>query len=86
MQVDDQGYLRPYQEGEMLLRRQDKPQVYARNGPAILITLRSVLDSGRLYGNKVLPYKMGKLESIDIDDENDLALVEALLHYREAKK
>ena len=86
MQVDDQGYLRPYQEGEMLLRRQDKPQVYARNGPAILITLRSVLDSGRIYGNKVLPYKMGKLESIDIDDENDLALVEALLHYREAKK
>lgn len=86
MKLDDQGYLLPYQEGEMILRRQNKPEVLARNGPAILIVNRSVLISGRLYGERVLPFKMGRLESIDIDDKDDLIMVEALLHYRQRKK
>ncbi len=83
MKLDKQGYLRPYQDEEMILRRQDKPQFYVRNGPAILIVHRHVLDSGRLYGDKVIPFLMGRLESIDIDDISDLTLVEALLYYRQ---
>lgn len=79
MQVDDQGCLRTFLEGEMILRRQDKPRVYARNGPAILALQRRTLDSGRLYGDKVMPYIMSPLESIDIDDHDDLTLVEALI-------
>jgi len=79
MKLDNDGTLKPFLEGEMILRRQDKPRVYARNGPAILALLRRTLDSGRLYGGKVLPYEMGPLESIDIDDQDDLALVEALI-------
>jgi CMP-N-acetylneuraminic acid synthetase len=79
MQVDDWGCLQPFLEGEMILRRQDKPRVYARNGPAILAIHRHTLDSDRLYGDKVMPYIMGPLESIDIDDQDDLTLVEALI-------
>jgi len=79
MRLDEEGYLHPYQEGEMILRRQDKPRIYARNGPAILITHRRVIESGRLYGEKILPFEMGQLESIDIDDVDDLLLLEALL-------
>jgi CMP-N-acetylneuraminic acid synthetase len=79
MQVGDQGCLEPFMEGEMILRRQDKPRVYARNGPAILALQKQTLDSGRLYGDKVIPYIMGPLESVDIDDQDDLTLVEALI-------
>lgn len=86
MRLNEQGYLLPYQERELILRRQEKPRLYARNGPAILIMLRSVLESGRLYGDKVLPYEMSQLESIDVDDVNDLMLLEALLNYQESKK
>jgi CMP-N-acetylneuraminic acid synthetase len=79
--VDEKGYLQPYHQGELVLRRQDKPQLFVRNGPAILITHRSVLDSDRLYGDKVIAYRMDKLESIDIDDQSDLTLAEALIQY-----
>jgi CMP-N-acetylneuraminic acid synthetase len=86
MQLDEQGFLQSYQRGEMILRRQEKPRFYARNGPAILAVRRDVLESGRLYGDKVLPYLMGRFESIDVDDIFDLTLVEALLYYRDFKK
>jgi CMP-N-acetylneuraminic acid synthetase len=36
MRLDDDGYLQPFLEGDMILRRQDKPLVFARNGPAVI--------------------------------------------------
>jgi len=82
MRLDDDGYLQPFLEGDMILRRQDKPLVFARNGPAVLAVRRSVIDSGRLYGDRVLPLEMDPLDSIDVDDESDLILVEALINHR----
>jgi len=79
MRLDEDGSLKPFLEGEMILRRQEKPRVFARNGPAILAVRRRVLDSGVLYGERVLPFEMTPLESIDIDNEDDLRLVEALI-------
>jgi CMP-N-acetylneuraminic acid synthetase len=78
--MDENGYLQPLMSGEMVLRRQDKPALFARNGPAILAIQREVIDSKRLYGDCVLPLKMSVLESIDIDDENDLLIAEGLIN------
>lgn len=63
-------------EGPSILRRQDKPKVYARNGPAILATRRTVIEGGRLYGLVVMPLEMDWSESVDIDNVTDLALAE----------
>jgi CMP-N,N'-diacetyllegionaminic acid synthase len=63
----------------MILRRQDKPRFFARNGPAILVMRREVIESGRLYGDVVQPLKMGRPESVDIDDPDDLLMAEFLL-------
>jgi len=82
MKVDDQGYLHPFKEDKIILRRQEKPTYYARNGPAILIIRRNVLDSGNLYGESILPFEMSRLESIDIDDMDDLILTESLINYQ----
>jgi CMP-N-acetylneuraminic acid synthetase len=79
MRLDEQGCLQPYLEGDLVLRRQEKPQVYARNGPAVLVIRRQVVESGRLYGDRVLPLIMNPLDSLDVDDEDDLTLLEALI-------
>jgi CMP-N,N'-diacetyllegionaminic acid synthase len=73
------GRLVPYTDSPMILRRQDKPRVFARNGPAILVMRREVIESGRLYGDVVQPLKMSRPESVDIDDADDLLLAEYFL-------
>jgi len=66
------GELAPYSPGEMVLRRQDKPRVYARNGPAILLIRRAVIEAGQLYGSHIRPLLMDLRDSIDIDGPDDL--------------
>ena len=61
-------------------RRQNLPSLFARNGPAILIT-RSVilLDNGSLYGENIMTFEMERECSLDIDEYFDLELAEYLL-------
>lgn len=74
--------LKRYQDvGEIILRRQDKPILFARNGPAILIMNTTQLQKGELYGGRTLPYIMNSVSSIDIDDKNDLLIAEQLFNF-----
>jgi CMP-N,N'-diacetyllegionaminic acid synthase len=82
----DRDCLVPYRDGPMILRRQDKPRFYARNGPAILVMRREVIESGRLYGDVVHPLEMTLAESVDIDGTQDLALAEFFLARRLSEK
>jgi len=77
----DNGLLKPYiaGEGTRLQSRQEKPAIYARNGPAVLVTRHKVIKSGSLYGECITPYIMGWPESLDIDMPFDLYLAECLL-------
>lgn len=70
-------YLKDYSPLKRVLRRQDKPVYYARNGAAIYITKTEKLKY-YIRGGKVLPFFMSKLESVDIDDPEDWTLVEKL--------
>lgn len=63
-------------------RRQDKKVLYARNGPVILMAHPSLIRAGRLYGDRVVPYVMGREESVDIDEPQDLAYAAFLLERR----
>jgi CMP-N-acetylneuraminic acid synthetase len=63
------------------LRRQDKPVVYARNGPAVL-AVRPERLGGDLYGSDCRPYVMEAQDSVDVDDERDLRLAELYLGAR----
>ena len=65
-----------------ILRRQDKPVVYARNGAAVYAVTRETLESDSLFGADCRPLIMGPEESVDIDDELDLLLAEALFRRR----
>ncbi len=82
------GFLVPFlPEGQEILRRQDKPLLYARNGPAVLAcTYETAMKANVLYGKRTLPLVMNPEDSVDVDSLFDLSLVEWILKTRGAAK
>ena len=77
------GILQPYLENDAQpTRRQDKPRVFARNGPAVLVCCPATLKSGELYGPKCVPYMMSAQDSLDIDEPMDIEQAEWLMKRR----
>jgi CMP-N-acetylneuraminic acid synthetase len=74
------GRVQPYIPGPLVTRRQDKPRVYARNGPAVLAVRVSVLERGALYGDDCRPLVMTPADSVDIDDVHDFDYAEFILN------
>lgn len=63
-------------------RRQNLPKLFARNGPALLITRAEVLmDKNSFYGDFTAPYEMTSRDSLDIDSHDELELAELLLRH-----
>jgi len=70
-------------EGPAPTRRQDKPLLFARNGPAVLaVRTPIVTDSRSLYGTDTRALVMSRAESFDIDDAFDLELAGLLMAAR----
>ena len=76
------GVLTPFIEGPLILQRQSKSPVYARNGPAVLVIRKEVIESGRLYGDVVRGMEMSASASVDIDGPEDLLIAEFWLRQR----
>jgi len=70
----------------MITRRQDKPRVLARNGPAVLVTRAASIDAGSLYGDDCRPFVMEPEDSLDVDTPWDLAMIEGILLRRRAAR
>lgn len=75
----DGDRLVPFLDGPQVYRRQDKPLVFARNGPAVVATRVDVVRRGSLYGDDSRPLVMTPDESLDVDGESDLERLEYLL-------
>lgn len=79
----EHGRLVPFASAEARpTRRQDKPRVFARNGPAVLAVRTAVVRGGSLYGHDSRPLLMTTQESVDIDTLEDFELAEWLLTRR----
>jgi CMP-N,N'-diacetyllegionaminic acid synthase len=64
-------------------RRQDKPLLFARNGPAVVaVQARIVTERHTLYGPDTRGLVMAREESFDIDDAFDLEVAERLMASR----
>jgi len=83
---DADGRLTPLQAAPPVLRRQDKPELYARNGPAVLAVRRTALLRGGFYDGHVVGLEMPSLASIDIDEPQDLELAALVLEGRQARE
>lgn len=66
-------------------RRQEKPALYARNGPAVLVMHPAVIRQGLLYGADTRAYEMSAADSVDVDTQFDLEYAEWLLLRRAAR-
>ena len=76
----------PWSPGPAVTRRQDKPRVFARNGPAVLaVRTRVLLEERSLYGQDTRAISMTDAESVDIDTAWDLAVAELALARRLAR-
>ena len=62
-----------FNQKNLLFRKQDKPNYFARNGAAIYITKYNRIQN-YILGGKILYYEMNKIDSIDIDDYEDLEI------------
>ncbi|GAB1536519.1 hypothetical protein ADMFC3_21500 [Geovibrio sp. ADMFC3] len=60
-------------------RRQETEKYYARNGAAIYITRTEKLPEF-VFGGKILPYFMKKIDSFDIDDPEDWEIAERIIN------
>lgn len=75
-------FVAPVESGDLILRRQEKPTFWGRNGAAIYITKIDKIED-YIFGGKILPYEMNKMESIDIDDIDDWMMAEAIMMYKQ---
>jgi CMP-N,N'-diacetyllegionaminic acid synthase len=83
----DGDRLRPAVDGDAPLRRQDKPRLFARNGPAVVAVRTAVLMAQRtLYGPDTRGLVMSREDSLDVDDGLDLEMAELLMAARAAKQ
>jgi CMP-N,N'-diacetyllegionaminic acid synthase len=80
----DGGRLRPFVDGAAT-RRQDKPRVFARNGPAVIAVRADVIAGGSLYGTDSRPLVMTPDDSVDVDSPFELYLADLLLRDRSLK-
>jgi CMP-N,N'-diacetyllegionaminic acid synthase len=78
----EEGLLKPFLDSASATRRQDKPKLFARNGPAVLAVHTHVIDGGSLYGDEVWPLLMTAEDSLDIDTPWDLRLAESIIAAR----
>lgn len=75
--------LEPWATGPAVTRRQDKPVLFARNGPAVVAThSHVVLSQHTLYGPDTRGFVMSRADSLDIDDQFDLRVAELLMASR----
>jgi CMP-N-acetylneuraminic acid synthetase len=80
MRLED-GRLVPLQADAPVLR-QEKDQVLARNGPAVLAVRTAGLGERGLYGGDLRAYVMSAEDSVDVDGPFELTLAEMLLARR----
>lgn len=69
----------PYtNDAEMEARHQDLPEVFRQNGAIYAVRVEPFLRTGRFFIRPCLGYRMASDESVDVDDELDLAIANAL--------
>lgn len=83
--VDDQLVDLPIREPKEMLRRQDLPPVYIRNG-AVYVVRRSVLmEQNSMIGQVSRPYIMPPERSVNVDSRLDFLLAGLLLAEQEGE-
>lgn len=82
--LDETGRMVPVIAGPVATRRQDLPQSYAVNGAVYVARCDWLADQDEFVQPETVGYVMPKERSIDIDDELDLVIAEAIWQHSQA--
>jgi CMP-N-acetylneuraminic acid synthetase len=63
------------------MSRSELPPAFFENG-SIYVIAKAVLNSGNIYGKKIIPYPMARSDSVDIDTPTDLLWAKFMMDYR----
>lgn len=86
MYVEEDGLLKPLMgEKDVVMRRQDFPPVYVRNGAVYISERDLVLEERRIRDDRSLLYLMPRERSINIDEIRDFEEVERFLGSQASK-
>jgi CMP-N-acetylneuraminic acid synthetase len=77
--VDDRLVELPMREPREMLRRQELPPVYIRNGAVYAVRRQVVMEQNSLIGQVSRPYIMPEERSVNIDSRLDMLMAEILL-------
>jgi len=79
--INRKGLIEPFviEEPEGLRRQDVSPPAYMRNGAIYLSKRETVMVNNTIYGNRIKPYLMPTMRSIDIDTPEDWTLAEILM-------
>ena len=78
----EDGRLTPLMEANQAgVLRQEFPTVWWRNGAVYAVRTAVILETGTLYGAKVLGYPMPPERSVNIDEPLDWMMAEAMVAY-----
>jgi CMP-N-acetylneuraminic acid synthetase len=81
--VDDQLVDLPIREPKEMLRRQDLPPVYIRNGAVYAVKREVVMLQNSLIGAVSRPYVMPEERSVNVDSRLDFLMAGLLLEQQE---
>jgi len=77
---DHQRLIEAFSEEPPTLRRQDSTQYFVPNGSIYMTDARSFQRLGSLPKENLVGYRMGTIDSLDIDDADDFKLAAALVN------
>ncbi len=84
--LDKKGVLKSLWPEWETQARQSLPPVYHRNGALYAIRRKTLIETKSLIGAIKKAYVMNRLEAVNIDDEKDLMIADALIRFLKEKK
>lgn len=77
---NEEGFIeKKFKEQSDMVRRQELEPLYLRAGNLYIFSVEHILETGTLYGEKIVPYEINDRQVLDIDSEKDLWLGEMML-------
>ncbi len=84
--ISNNNYCEPLIESKEILRRQELPKNYVRNGAIYIVKVQYLKEHESLISDKNLAYEMDDESSINIDTELDLLVARSVASLRESNK
>ena len=85
IQIIEKGFLKSYLGKESMVPRQYLPEVYELNGAFYLTSIDFLKKNRSFFSDKVIPYEMNIINSLNLDSLNDLYLLEYLVDNKKIK-